>query len=51
MGNMMLDRFVFDFTDFPPRAVTKGFVRGKASIRPCVSDYAIIHKVVEGDVL
>ena len=45
---MTLDRFVFDRVYFTPWAVTDGCVRGKASVRLCVLDDVLMHKVFEG---
>ena len=48
---MMLDRLVFDHMDFPPRAVTVGCVRAKASVLPYLSYDDVMHIVVKGGVL
>ena len=48
---MMLDRLVFDHMDFPPRAVTVGCVRAKASVLPYLSYDDVMHIVVKGGVI
>ena len=47
---MTLDGLMFDHSLFFPFAVTVGFIRAKASVRPHISGVIIIHLLVKGDV-
>ena len=47
---MTLDRLMFDNCLFYPFAVTVGFVRAEAYVRPLISDFVIIHVLFKGEI-